>query len=1124
MRTLAAIISLLLISGSFARAQDSPSFYDFSRGSLTWYTIDTAHFKVHFHEDDKGRGSRRSATVVASIAEEIYSPITQLYDYEPDSKVSIVLRDFEDYSNGAAYFFDNVIVIWSPALDTPLRGRHDWLRNVVTHEFTHIVQVQAAMKADRRLPFQYFQLLTYEDVRRPDVLYGYPNGIVTYPIPVLNNPAWLAEGTAQYQRAEMDFDTWDSHRDMLLRTRVLAGEELSLAEMGGFYSHNSLERETVYNQGFAFTQYIASEFGEESLAKVSKSLGRWKVWTFDRAASKALGVSGDDLYDRWIARLRADYKSSVAGLADSEVAGQLVEEKGFLNLYPRYDPTGRRIAYLSNKGGDFSTTSLVVRDLSTGDELAVLDDIGRPVGSHTCALGHRVVRGVHGSFSWSNDGNRLLFARRKDTEDGSYYSDLYEYDIDAEKATRVTWNERARSPAYSPDGNSVAFISERDGTTNVFLIEDGHKEPRRITTFKSGEYLADPVWQPDGKALMVTRDAGQSNGIHRVDVATGAVTAVVDSPADERNPWIGVQDGALYFASDRTGIFNIYRIDTGASPRPVQLTNVVGGAFMPSDGPDGSLLFSRYDWDGYKIAQLDDPVAANVDADWIYRPPEVMTKWRSVQRARSDITGAGIGSMVDQTGYAEKMPHPSATLNVDDGMDHLRSDSMQIAPYNSTFTSFSFFPVLRLDQYVSRRQGRAEVRLPDRSRGETLLRNTKVGFYVASREILDGLSMLGGLLLGPASGDADSFGDYVAPSSLIDLERDLFVQFDYRKGIFLKDKRWSPQFSLQLFNVRRNVENGLAFEELACTACFPPDTTLADLSYNLWELDLVARSKITRHLLLEAGYRFSPYRVTTERFFSTEFQQTIPASSSRYYIGRALQLKVHFEALRRHRHADVVQDGASARLEYEFEPGRLLDRFEVEDGILSPKYESFRNHRITVDLKYGRRLMASTGSPHGVLMRLRGSTLLGGRVDDFFDDYVGGLVGARGYPFYALGGNETVWFQLSYSLPLFPDIHRQFWFLYADKLYARLYADAAYAWSGAFPGISEARKDVGAEVRLGLGSFYLLPTAVFVSATYGIDEFAFKLDDDFVTPDGTTSVNYGRDLQWHFGVLFGFDL
>ena len=68
--------------------------------------------------------------------------------------------------------------------------------------------------------------------------------------------------------------------------------------------------------------------------------------------------------------------------------------------------------------------------------------------------------------------------------------------------------------------------------------------------------------------------------------------------------------------------------------------------------------------------------------------------------------------------------------------------------------------------------------------------------------------------------------------------------------------------------------------------------------------------------------------------------------------------------------------------------------------------------------------------------------------------------------FYALGGNETLWFQASYHLPLFPDIRKQALFAYIDKVYARLYVDAAAAWNGAWPGFGELRKDVGAEIRM----------------------------------------------------------
>ena len=157
---------------------------------LEWYTITTKHFQVHYHTE-----ARRTAEVVSKIAEEVWGPITSLYQYEP-GVVHFVIKDIDDYSNGATYFFDNKIEIWTSALDYDLRGAHNWLRNVISHEFTHMVQIQSAMKTTRAIPSLFFQVLNYDDERRPDVLYGYPNVVVSYPLAMINVPAWFAEGTA----------------------------------------------------------------------------------------------------------------------------------------------------------------------------------------------------------------------------------------------------------------------------------------------------------------------------------------------------------------------------------------------------------------------------------------------------------------------------------------------------------------------------------------------------------------------------------------------------------------------------------------------------------------------------------------------------------------------------------------------------------------------------------------------------------------------------------------------------------------------------------------------------------------------------------------------------------------
>jgi len=1099
-----AITLALAVGIRPASAQESIAFYDFARPGLSWYTIETDHFNIIYHQDADGRGTSRSAQVVARIAEDIYGPITDLYQRKPDTKVAIILKDYEDYSNGAAYFFDNKIEIWAPSLDTPLRGDHNWLRNVITHEFTHIVQVQTTMKMSRRVPFLYFQLLAYENVRRPDVLYGYPNVIVTYPIAGISNPAWLAEGTAQYQRSWLGYDDWDSHRDMLLRTRVLAGEAMSLADMGGFYSHNSLLRETVYNQGHAFTRYLAATYGEDVLRRISEALGEWRNWNVDRAIEEVVGEPAADVYDAWISSLQTSYERETAGITANPVEGRIIEPEGFSNAYPRFSPDGRRLAYTSNRGEDFSATSLYFRDLESGELVQVdLDGWGdAPESVHTCAFGHKLVRAVDRSFGWRPDGKAIVYARRRDSPEGHLIADLYEIDLDTKKKNRLTEGQRATGPAYAPDGQRIVFVRQNDGSTNLHLFDVTTRTVQPVTHFNDGTQVGDAAWSPDGSWIYYARQLGRGRDLYRIRPDGTGDAAVLATPADERSPAFD-EAGRLLFASDETGIFNIYRMADGAAPEAI--TNVVGGAFQPA-AHAGKLAYAHYAYDGFKIALMD--AVASATAVSAYTSPAVLDK-PPLADAPADAPVAL--NTFDDTDLAPLAPGENP-------------EGLTAKPYRNLFTSFSLFPVVRLDQYVSRRQSTLDVRLADRTFAETLLRNTKVGVLMASREILEGLTLFGGALFSPASRDAESVQDFFSPSRLVKLERDIFLQLDYTKGLPFIPKRWSPQFSLEVYNIKRNVDNGLTVEEFPCTACLP-DTTLADLSYNLWETSLKARSKINRFTLAEVGYRYSPYSVTTERFFSKENDAFIDPFTSKYFIGSAVSFRLFAELMQPHAHSDVVPEGVRLELLYEREEGRLLERFDLEDGFLKPIYERYQMHRIVAEGRFNSRLPGRPlGGVHGYGIRARGSTLLGGEVDDFFNDYVGGLIGARGYPFYAMGGNETLWLQAAYHVPILPNIKRQMLFTYVDKLYARVYADAAAAWVGPFPAADQFRKDIGAELRLALGSFYLLPTAIFVSATYGLDAFDFQLDEGFLTPSGENFVRYGEEIQWHFGVLFGFDL
>ena len=1092
---------------------------DFVRPGLDWYTIETEHFNVHFHADSSGEGASRSAQVVARIAEEVYEPITSLYEYEPDGRVAIVLIDYEDYSNGAAYFFDNKIEIWAPALESTLRGANGWLRNVIAHEFTHIVQVQKTMMGSRRMPFYYFQYLDYEEVRRPDVLYGYPRAILSYPVPVLNNPAWLAEGTAQYQREGLRYDKWDTHRDMILRTQLLAGEGYSLDQMGTFASKTSIQREQVYNHGFAFTHYLANTYGEDILREVSEQLARLSNWNVERALSDALDEPADEVFGRWQNDLTVEYEARTTGIRANLVEGELVEEEGFTNLYPAYSPDGTRLAYLSNKGRDYNILSLYVRDLVSGEESAFrIDGLETEYGGYTCALGKPLIGGVSGRFAWMPDGRSIIYAKISGNNRGRRFSDLYRLDIEEEESERLTHDRRAAEPAVSPDGSQLVFVKQGDGSTNLYLMDLTAHNPeatiQSLTTYADGTQVSDPAWHPDGGWIYFGRSRERERGLYRVRPGGGVAETVLDDPGvDERSP-VFMSDGTLVFASDVSGIYNLYsRAEEGELEA---LTNVLGGAFMPTVSTSGDVTYARFQHDGYKIATLISPAAADVMP---YTPPPITLKpeGSAAQFATlndsddTDLSPLGT-DMMRRVREERRVP-----LTVGDGGEELGT----LKRYGNSFTSFSVFPVLRVDRYSSPRRNAVDA---EQGRLGRELANTKVGFYATSREILDGLSFLTGILVAPASRSAEDVADFFDPSRLNALDRDLFLQIDYRKGLPMFPRSWSPQISLELYNLTRGVEDGLSFEESPCTACLP-DTTYTDLSYSLFEVDVFARSKVSRNLVLELGYRYSPYSVTTETFFSPEFGASIPASSDTYFLGRAVMANAYIELLRRSRSSDVIPEGLRLALGYEYEPSELLDRFDVEDGRLIPIYEQFKFHRFSVDARYSRLLPGRPlGGAHGLSFRVKGSTIVGDEVDSFFNDYVGGLIGARGYPFYALGGNETLWLQAAYTFPLLPNLNRQVGFLYFDKLYARVYADAASAWTGSVRHPGAFRKDIGAELRLGLSSFYLFPTAFFASATYALDSFDLTLDDGFLTPEGQNFVTYGDEFQFHFGALFEFDL
>lgn len=616
---------------------------------LHWKTIKTKHFQVHFQD-----GAERSGRTVAKIAEDIYGPITSLYDWKPNGIIHFIIKDHDDNSNGAAFYYDNKVEIWAPQMTFILRGTHNWLRNVVTHEFSHMISLGASRKLPRKIPAFYFQWMGYEKEKRPDVLYGYPNVIASYPIPMTVVPMWLAEGMAQYQAPGLDYDRWDTHRDMLIRTAILADKLHSFDEMGVF-GKNSIGNERTYNAGYAFTRYIAQNYHPEALRKLTRSMKKFTRFTVNGAIKDATGVEGKALYERWRQGLNDYYSYGVGKIKKNRVEGMIITKKGIGNVLPAWSPDGKKIAFCGSESADYLTlTSLKVYDTESKKFKTIKGGVNAPV-------------------AWSEDGSKFLYSRVKRGKHGSHYYDLYFYDIKKKKEHRLTNARRTLSADLSPDGRQIVSVVQKDGTDNLFLFDDNGKPVRSLTNFSYGEGLDMPHWSPNGKSIVFSQARKHGRDIKLLNVAGGSVSDIIAGQGDARDPVFSPDGKHVYFSWDRTGIFNIYSVKTDGSDLKLW-TNVIGGAFTPSLSKDGKLAFSNFQDDGYKIAVIESP--REIDPALARYVPD---KSKAPE----------LSNTVDENVYAAfKSAH-----NYDD----TKLPQTQAKPYSMTYGQVSFLPRVMID-------------------------------------------------------------------------------------------------------------------------------------------------------------------------------------------------------------------------------------------------------------------------------------------------------------------------------------------------------------------------------------------------------------------------------------------
>ena len=279
------------------------------------------------------------------------------------------------------------------------------------------------------------------------------------------------------------------------------------------------------------------------------------------------------------------------------------------------------------------------------------------------------------SIDRSPDGAQLVF---------DLLGDLYALDAAGGRASAITRGPGFDAqPTYSPDGQWIAFVSDRSGAENLWVMRPDGSAAKQISFGDDDTVLTSPAWTPDGKTLYVSRFLWSLNNyeLWRYDL-DGTETLVVpikasgqgrDAAVSSLGAVVAPDGRSLYFArrtgSPDDGKWSIVRRDATSGAEQTIVPELLGpgrsaytGAyFRPVLSPDGGSLAYATRFNGQTGLRLRS--LSNGEDRWLAYPIEQdqvgARSWQDLV-PRYAFTPDGKALLLSRRGKLERLPLDAA--------------------------------------------------------------------------------------------------------------------------------------------------------------------------------------------------------------------------------------------------------------------------------------------------------------------------------------------------------------------------------------------------------------------------------------------------------------------------------